>query len=221
MKDLDVVSTDDHPWSELESAWRGEEIQADLSRVESSSPLPDPQVETDLRRIARMGQRELLIRRIVRIGEALVFLIFGALAVKWILLGPTDLRVAGIFVSTVLVGSAILRHQALIDFRSESAAPPGVFVDTLLERNKKGFRAVTFGKVLLAIEVAFFTAWLAWSRAPGTLQEVVNTFGFLVVWSAGFLIALHLIRRYLDRQRKHLEEFRDQLHGVGPDFAGK
>lgn len=185
---------DSESWSDLESAWQESDHRPETTRQSAL--------------IARLGRRRRWIDRAVVIGELLVVLIFGSLAIQWLWTGSPAHRVAGGFVLTLLVVVSILRRRAWFGRRLIPADAPARFVHTLLERNAAGYRAVRLAWGLLAVQVVFFAVWLPWSTDPQSLQ---GSYVFLVLWTGCSLVTIRAAQRYLDRERRRLKTLRDEL----------
>ena len=185
---------DSGSWDALEATW-----QEDAER-------PGRSHHSEL--IARLGRRRRWIDGTVRVGEWLVVLVFGSLAVHWLWMGSPADRVAGGFVLTVLVIVSILRRHAWFGRLTTSTDAPTRFVQALLERNAAGQRAVRLGGTLLAVLVVFFVAWLPWSTDSSQLP---GAYTFLSLWTVGYVVALRASSRFLHRERRRLEALRDEL----------
>ena len=197
-------STD--PWQQLESTWREETPDPAPGQPEIARPRTDYS-----RTIARLGRRQQRISRCAVLGELLVSVFFGALAIHWLWAGSASEKVAAVFVLTTLIVVGILRRQAWLDQKPVPEAPPPHFVRTLLDRNDRGVRAIRLARGLLIFQVVFFLLWLPWDREPEGPIHWVHTYGFLALWSLGFLVSMALSRRYLKRERAELENIRSEL----------
>lgn len=189
-----MTRDDSESWNSLESAWQENNDRPETGRQSAL--------------IARLGRRRQWIDRAVVIGEWLVVLIFGSLAIQWLWTGSPANRVAGAFVLTLLVVVSILRRRAWFGGRTITADAPARYVQSLLERNAEGHRAVRLGGRLLAVQVVFFVAWLPWSTDS---SDLLGSYAFLALWTGGFLVVLRASKRSLQRERRKLETLRDEL----------
>ena len=193
------------PWQTLEASWR--DPGADVVGPEP----PDP--ATFGQRTARIGRRQRRIAIMVWAGEALVALVFGSLALFWLWQGSSSDRMAGAFVLTLLAAVGPLRRRTWQRSGPALEAPPDRYLEDLLERNSQGLRSLRLGLRVLGAQILFFLLWLPVRLDPFTLPGLLRVYAYLAAWSLGFLITLFLARRFLTRERHHLEALRRDLQG--------
>lgn len=201
MSPEDTSSSD--PWQVLESAWQ--------DAVEPG--LDSREVEALGQRIVCRGRRQQRIAHAVLGGELLVALAFGGLALFWLWQGPSSERAAGIFVLTLLATVGALRRQAWLRRQPDLDAPPDRYLEILRQQNQEGFRALQLGRQVLMVQVLFFSLWLPFRLEPFELASILRFYGFLALWSAGFLLVFHQAHRYLAREDRRLLTLLQELRG--------
>jgi len=200
-------------WEVLEATWQSD---SDRSRSEVE-PSPSHAGEVVggnhhgvvFQQVVRLGRRQRTISLAIAVSEWIVALVFTVVALFWLLRGDLTLRVAGVFVLTVLFVVGLLRRRAWFDRGMGAEVPPLQYLEFLGARNSAAFQTLTLARSLLGLQVLFFLFWLPWREQEPYLPWA--SYSFLALFSIAFLLALRATGWYLERERKRIEQLRSEL----------
>jgi hypothetical protein len=163
------------------------DAELDLWREQWQSSSAAPVLPDLRKRVAR----ESLFMRIMVIADILVTLVIGGGTVVFALRDPrpaTAILAAAtwLFIAAAWIFGLSNRKNAW----SPSASTTSAFLDISIRRTRANLRAVTFGAILYAVEMAFCLSWV--HRESGALSSILI---FVITLITIILAALLIIYR--------------------------